>query len=193
MSTERGRGNRRKRANSVISIKDLIKRKRGAEDPGEFEKKQSDAAENEELEAILKKLDDVKEIKQDLEAKITVVKCANFEHKIEKIKQKQKLPSNVYIDSDLIMEERKVQLAIRNVAREVNNNGKRTKIGNRKLEVDGIKFEWSQEQEGFLVRADIKTLVTAPVGQSDMKTTQAWTRAKCRIQNRINSKGLCIR
>jgi len=89
------------------------------------------------------------------EEKVTVVKCAEFDHKLELLKLKRKLPGSIYIDSDLTMEERKVQLAIRNVARGEKNNGKKTRVGYRKLEVDGIKYEWSQEGGGRLIRADI--------------------------------------
>lgn len=288
MSKKGEKGNRRERANSVISAKEILKRKRELEDPEEFERweleqlkafkksskttrspqKQqikkgelSDSTDNEEMEEVLRKLEEVRQdlkcdleskltemkqefagVKEELqkvkkeweekakswqkekgemekrisnlenklekqergkkrnnivfkgidfekeqqgsqnlkqkianfvqkemgieieieeafkvgkpEAKVTVMTCKNFDHKIQLMKQKWKLPRGVYVDSDLTLEERKVQQAIRNVAREEKEKGKKTKVGYRKLEVDGIKYEWSQDQGGSLVKAD---------------------------------------
>lgn len=88
------------------------------------------------------------------EARTTVAKCANFEHKVAVLKNKRKLPSNIYIDCDLTEQEREVQLAIRKVAREEKDRGKRTRVGYRKLEVEGVKYEWSEVEGGRLIRTD---------------------------------------
>lgn len=85
------------------------------------------------------------------EPKVTVIKLKNFEQKTEILKQKYKLGSKrIYLDSDLTTEEQRVQAEIRKVARDEKNNGKNTRVGYRKIEINGVKYEWSEEDGGGL-------------------------------------------
>lgn len=86
------------------------------------------------------------------EMNVTVVKLENFEQKIEILKNKYKLGRReIYIDCDLTKEEQKIQATIRKVAKEERNAGKKTKVGYRKMVVDGIQYEWRDEEGGRLV------------------------------------------
>lgn len=87
------------------------------------------------------------------EMMMTLVKLENFEQKVEILKKKRRLGhQEIYIECDLTQEDQKVQAAIRKVAREEKKNGKRTKIGYRKILIDGISYKWSDEEGGSLKR-----------------------------------------
>lgn len=88
------------------------------------------------------------------EAKAVIIKCENFEQKMEILQQKKKLPTNVFMDNDLTQNEQKIQATIWNLAREERRNGKRTKVGYKKLIVDGELFKWDDAKGGSLIRAE---------------------------------------
>lgn len=89
------------------------------------------------------------------EPKIIVAKLKNFEHKIEILKNKSKLKGkNIYIDSDLTLDEQKTQAEIRKAAKEEKDKGNNTKVGYRKLEINGMKYVWNDE-EGKLKKITI--------------------------------------
>lgn len=88
------------------------------------------------------------------DTKVTIVRCSSFEQKLEILKQKQKLSKHTYIDSDLTRDEQKVQAAIRKIAREEKSKGKKTRIGYRKIQIDGVDYKWSDQKGGSLEKAE---------------------------------------
>lgn len=87
------------------------------------------------------------------EANMTVVKMEKFEQKIEILKRKSRLGQReIYIESDLTNDEQRVQAAIRKVAREEKANGKKTKVGYRKVEINNVIYEWAEKEGGSLVK-----------------------------------------
>jgi len=62
----------------------------------------------------------------------------SWEKKGEIMRRKRKLGSReIYIDNDLIQEEREVQNKLREVARRERTNGRRTILGYRRIEIEG--------------------------------------------------------
>lgn len=78
---------------------------------------------------------------------IIVAKLQDFEQKIDVLKQKYKLGNKkIYIDSDLTMDEQKVQAEIRKLARTEKQKGNVTKVGYRKMEVNGKSYVWNEQE-----------------------------------------------
>lgn len=94
--------------------------------------------------------------KLDVEAKIRetyrvgrnkcVVEMENIGEKIKIVKNKNKLKgSQLYINDDLTVQERKIQMEIRKVAREEKEKGKNVKIGYMKLTIGDEQYAWNHE------------------------------------------------
>jgi len=67
------------------------------------------------------------------------------------MKSKSKLGSRkIFIDHDLSFEEREVQRLIRDRARKEKMDGKRVKIGYKKLEIQGRKYVWNEEENTLI-------------------------------------------
>lgn len=85
------------------------------------------------------------------EKKITVAEITSFTEKLAIMKNKARLRgNNIYIEDDLTKQEQQIQTAIKKVAREEREKGKKTQIGYRKLKVDNVQYEWSNEDGGRL-------------------------------------------
>ena len=76
-----------------------------------------------------------------LEEKITVMKNKNL------LKNKQ---TKIYIDDDYTKEEQRIQKAIRDQAKDEIKQGKRAKVGYRKLWINDVVHIWS-EREGKVI------------------------------------------
>lgn len=86
---------------------------------------------------------------------ILLVKMENWHMKQEVMKMKNKLKgSQIYIEHDLTNEERKIQWEIRNIAKEENAKGKQTRIGFKKLIINGEEFVWNNKENGLINRKD---------------------------------------
>src|SRR5580765_2951986 len=80
-----------------------------------------------------------------------IVEMNSWEEKEEIMKEKKKLGSRrVYIDHDLTMEEREVQRKLRERAREEKMEGRRVKVGYRKIEIQGKRYVWSAERSEII-------------------------------------------
>lgn len=79
-----------------------------------------------------------------------IIEMHEWTDKSKILKEKRKLKGKtIFIDSDLTKREREIQKRIRDQAREERDKGRRTKIGYRKLFVDGKEFRWDDKQENL--------------------------------------------
>jgi len=63
------------------------------------------------------------------------------------MRRKKKLGSReIYIDNDLTQEERKVQRKLREIARGERADGKRARVGYRRIEMEGQMYIWNKEE-----------------------------------------------
>ena len=84
-----------------------------------------------------------------------IIEMQEWRHKVEILTEKKKLKGgNVFIDPDLTKKEREVQKTIRERAREEREKGKRTKVGYKKMTVDGKEYRWDERQEGLVSNDD---------------------------------------
>lgn len=64
------------------------------------------------------------------------------------MKEKSKLRGrNIFIDHDMTKEEREVQRKMRESAKRKREEGKKVKIGYRKITVEGKVYIWNEEEE----------------------------------------------
>ncbi|KAB0805666.1 hypothetical protein PPYR_02636 [Photinus pyralis] len=87
--------------------------------------------------------------------RVMLVKFDSWKDKQEVMCCKQKLKENldtkkVYINNDMTTEELKTQAKIKEVAESLQADGKRTKIGYRKLFVDGKLWYWDNKADKLL-------------------------------------------
>lgn len=91
--------------------------------------------------------------------KTCIVQTESVEDKVKILKAKNKLrykhKPEIFIDNDLTENEREIQRLIRKEAAEVRSKGQRTKVGYKKLEIDGKVWKWSEEQRK-LVEEEIR-------------------------------------
>jgi len=52
----------------------------------------------------------------------------------------------IYIDKDLTQEEREVQSKLREVAKSKKANGRRRRVGYRRIEIEGQMYIWNEEE-----------------------------------------------
>lgn len=89
------------------------------------------------------------------EPKPIIIKFKSFDGKMEVLQQKKKLlQQQIYLDSDLTLEEQKIQAEIRKVARTEKDKGKRTRVGYQKIEIEGKKYKWCDDEGGSLKEID---------------------------------------
>jgi len=63
------------------------------------------------------------------------------------MRRKKKFGSRkIYIDNDLTREEREVQRKLREVARGERANGKRTRVGYSRIEIEGQIYIWNEKE-----------------------------------------------
>lgn len=82
----------------------------------------------------------------------TIVKLENWEQKMEIMKNKNKLPKDVFVTDDLIQKDQFIQYKAREFARMEKANGKETKIGMARVYVNGSVFVWEETTQAFVSR-----------------------------------------
>ena len=71
------------------------------------------------------------------------VSFQNFDEKLEVMKKKAKFKSQeCYLDSDMTKQEREIQAAIRQRAREERGKGNSVEVGYQKLQINGNSVNW---------------------------------------------------
>jgi hypothetical protein len=101
-----------------------------------------------------------KMIEQELKVKVKVnkaykigqqrciIELQNFEDKIATLKAKRNLKGkNIFIESELTENERKIQKELRDIARNEKSNGATVKIRYQKLEINGITMKWDKKEQ----------------------------------------------
>lgn len=79
---------------------------------------------------------------------IAVVELKDWEIKQRIMSVKSKLGERkIYIEHDLTREEKEVQKILRERAREERREGRKVKVGYRKLVIDGTQFVWNEERK----------------------------------------------
>lgn len=80
-----------------------------------------------------------------------LVEMKDWENKQIVMKNKYKLRgTNVYIDNDMTPKERGIQAEIRKISREERSKGNRTRIGYKKITIEGVDFVWDEEENGVV-------------------------------------------
>jgi len=78
---------------------------------------------------------------------VIIIQMGSWERKEEIMRKKKKLGSRkIYIDNDLIQEEKEVQRKLRVVARGERTKGRKTKVGYRRIEIEGQLYVWNEEE-----------------------------------------------
>jgi len=79
---------------------------------------------------------------------VVMVEMEKWEEKEKIMKEKSKLYGrNIFIDHDMIKEERKVQRRLRERARKEREEGKKVKVGYRKMYIESELYVWNEEGE----------------------------------------------
>lgn len=82
---------------------------------------------------------------------MNLVEMKDWDSKQTVMKNKYKLKgTNVYIDNDMTPKERGIQAEIRKIAREEKSKGRRTKIGYRRITIEGVDYVWNDEEQGVI-------------------------------------------
>jgi len=67
------------------------------------------------------------------------------------MRRKKKLGSReIHIDNDLTQKEREVQRKLREVARGERANGRRTRVGYRRIEIEGQLYIWNEKENRII-------------------------------------------
>lgn len=88
--------------------------------------------------------------------KVCAIEMENWEGKIKILKAKSNLRyiqdtnTRIYINNDLTDKEKEIQAHIRVIEKRERNSGHTTKMGYKKLMINGIKWEWSEERQELL-------------------------------------------
>jgi len=78
---------------------------------------------------------------------VVIIRMDSWERKEEIMRRKKKLGSRkIYIDNDLSQEERKVQRKLREIARDERADGKRARVGYRRIDIEGQMYIWSEKE-----------------------------------------------
>lgn len=86
---------------------------------------------------------------------IILVKMESWDKKQEMMKRAKKLKgTEIYLDHDLTIEDRKIQYEIRSIAKEENKKGNKTKIEYKKLVIEGVLYKWSEKEKGLVSEKD---------------------------------------
>lgn len=91
------------------------------------------------------------EITGNKRREVTVVKLKDWKTKMKVMKEKGKLGrKKIYIDHDMTREEREVQRIIRERANKERREGKKVKVGYRKLDIEEKRFVWKNEENKLM-------------------------------------------
>lgn len=81
---------------------------------------------------------------------INIIELKNWDKKQEIMKNKAKLKgTKVYIDNDMTIKERAIQAEIRKIAKQEREKGNNTKIGYKKLIINGTQFLWNERKNAI--------------------------------------------
>lgn len=82
---------------------------------------------------------------------VLLAQVENMHQKQEILRNKNKFTgSNIYVENDLTVEERKIQSEIRKIGKMEKEKGKNVRIGYRKITIDGIRFNWCDKEKGVV-------------------------------------------
>lgn len=85
------------------------------------------------------------------EKDIILAKVQNWQQKMDIMRNKIKLRgSGIYIESDMTLQERNIQLQIRKIAREERSKQKTVKVGYEKLWINGTMYKWDKKENGVV-------------------------------------------
>lgn len=80
---------------------------------------------------------------------VNILEMGNWNKKQKVMMNKNKLKgSKIYIENDLTLKEREIQMEIRKIAKEETGNGHKTKIGYKKITIDGVEYLWDEGAKG---------------------------------------------
>lgn len=82
--------------------------------------------------------------------KMCVIETESFKEKMDILSNKSKLrslPERIFIDSELTKKEQEIQKRIRNIAKQERDKGNQTKIGYKKLIVNGKQWRWDDDKD----------------------------------------------
>lgn len=80
-----------------------------------------------------------------------VASMESWQGKMEVMKGKNKLRgTKKYIDDDLTKEERAIQAGLRSIAKSEKSKGKETKVGYKKIFIDGVRWTWDTCKRGIV-------------------------------------------
>lgn len=100
------------------------------------------------VEVEVKRVITLKEVKG---MNINLVEMKDWDNKQTVMKNKYKLRgTNVYIDNDMTPKEREIQAEIRKIAKDERSKGRRTKIGYKKITIEGVDYVWDDEEKGVI-------------------------------------------
>lgn len=93
----------------------------------------------------------VTKLNQPGKRSMLLVKLENFHEKQEIMKNKNKLKeTDIYIENDLTLDERKIAANIRQIAKEQRRKGKQVKIGYKKMYIDKKLYTWNIRLETLI-------------------------------------------
>jgi len=83
------------------------------------------------------------------EREVVIIRMDSWERKEKIMRRKQKLGiRKIYIDNDLSQEKRK----LREIARDERADGRRARIGYKRIEIEGQMYIWSEEENSIVKR-----------------------------------------
>ena len=91
----------------------------------------------------------IKRNREDIAGKTAIATIQNWEMKKEVMKKKSELKKGIYIDDDLTVKQREIQMKIRKIAKQEKEKGKETKIGYMKIKIDGKWMKWDEHAQKF--------------------------------------------
>lgn len=97
---------------------------------------------------IQTKIKQVFTVGKDKNKQAVIVKMHNWEAKKEIMQQKKRLyGTKVYIENDLTLKERATQIKLKEIADKLKEEGKRVKIGYKKLIINNVIHIWDEGKE----------------------------------------------
>ncbi|KAK4886964.1 hypothetical protein RN001_003235 [Aquatica leii] len=97
---------------------------------------------------IQTKIEQVFTVGKDKNKQAVIVKMHNWEAKKEIMQQKKRLyGTKVYIENDLTLKERATQIKLKEIADKLKEEGKRVKIGYKKLIINNVIHIWDEGKE----------------------------------------------
>lgn len=87
---------------------------------------------------------------------VIIIEMKSWEQKEEIMREKKKLGSRrIYIDHDMTEEEREVQRKLRERAKKEKADGRMVKVGYKKIEIQGKKYVWSEEESRIIEKINL--------------------------------------